>query len=312
MPLDPQAKRYLQEESGANRRPPRRALTPEQNRASTNAVLDYQGDSVPLASVEDIEVAGPAGPVTVRAYRPDASSDALPACVYFHGGGWLVGDLEYSDRTCRRIASLAGCAVFSVDYRLAPEHPFPAALDDVVAVVRALADRPASFGVDGERMAVAGESAGGNMAAVVAQLSRDWDVRLRHQVLVYPVLDTDTETRPTYQAYAEGYSMTRDDMAYYFDVYVGDGDRTDPRVAPLRTADLSGLCPATVVLAECDVLRDEGEEYACALVRAGVPVQVRRYAGMFHPFFPLAGALDSAVEAQHFVAESLRRALATD
>lgn len=312
MALHPQAKAYLEAESGGNRRPPRRTLTPEQNRAGTKALLGHQGERVPVTSVEDIEVAGPAEPITVRSYRPDIREATLPACVYFHGGGWLVGDLEYADRTCRRLASLAGCAVFSVDYRLAPENRFPAAVDDATAVVTALADRPASFGIDPDRLALAGESAGGNLAAVVAQQSRGWAVRPRHQVLVYPVLDTDTETRPTYEAYADGYSMTRDDMEYYFEAYLGDGDRTDARVAPLRAADLTGLCPATIVLAENDVLRDEGEEYACALVRAGVPVQVRRFAGMFHPFFPLAGVLDTAVEAQRFVADSLRRGLVED
>lgn len=307
MPLHPQAEAYL-EESGAHHRPPRRALTPEQNRAGARALVAYQGEQLPVAVVEETRVPGPAGEVPVRAYRPRADDAAIPAYVFFHGGGWVVGDLDTVDRECRRMAMLADCAVFSVDYRLAPERPFPAAVDDALAVVAALAGDPARYGIDGSRIAVGGESAGGNLAAVVAQQCRDRGAPLRHQVLIYPVLDTDTETRPTYAAYASGYSMTRDDMVYYFDTYVGDGDRADPRVAPLRAADLTGLCPATIVLAECDVLRDEGEEYACALIRVGVQVQARRFEGMFHPFVPLAGALDAAVEAQRFVAHALRRA----
>lgn len=309
MPLHPQAEQFLAMVASWGR-PPRHTLTPAENREGMRLTIPYQGDQVPVARVEDRTVPGPGGEIPVRAYAPVDGAEPLPTLVYFHGGGWVVGGLDESDRTCRNLASQAGCVVVSVAYRLAPEHPFPAAVDDSVAVTQHVADHPEAYGVDPERIAVGGDSAGGNLAAVVAQLARSDGPRLCHQLLIYPVVDTDLDT-PTYREFAEGYYLTRADMEYYLDHYLPHGDRTDPRVAPLRAADLSGLPPATLVAAECDVLRDEGEAYARALAAAGVPVAARRFDGMFHPFFVLAGVLDPARDAQAWAAERLRDAFAT-
>ncbi|HEY3688564.1 MAG TPA: alpha/beta hydrolase [Streptosporangiaceae bacterium] len=293
--------------TGANERPPRRTITVAENRAGHALAVRYQGDPVPLPVVRDGVVPGPGGDVPVRMYRPDADGP-LPVLVYLHGGGWVLGSLETCDRTCRNLAALTGCAVVSVDYRLAPEHPFPAALDDARAVVHHLAANPEAYGVDAGRIAVGGDSAGGNLSAVLAQESRRTGPPLRHQLLIYPVCDTETGGDGSYRAYAAGFSMTRDDMLYYLDAYLAGQDPADVRVAPAREPDLAGLPSATVITAECDVLRDEGERYAHAMSEAGVRVTHRRYAGMFHPFFPLLGTFEQSREAQRFAAEELRTA----
>lgn len=308
MPLDPQAEQFLAMVASWGR-PPRHTLTPAENREGMRLMIRYQGDQAPLPRIEDRTVPGPGEEVAVRVYVPVEGTEPLPALVYFHGGGWVVGGLDEYDRPCRNLARLAGCAVISVDYRLAPEHPFPAAVDDSVAVTHHVAAHPEEYGVDPDRIAVGGDSAGGNLAAVAAQLARSGGPRLCHQLLVYPVLDTALDT-PTYREFGEGYYLTRADMAWYLDHYLPHGDRTDPGVAPARAADLSGLPSATIITAEYDVLRDEGEAYARALTAAGVPVTDRRFDGMFHPFFPLAGVLDAAGEAQAWAAERLRQAFA--
>ena len=304
MGLAPDAREYL-ETTKANERPPRSTLTLEENRAGHARAIAYMGEPEPLPVVRDLTVPGPAGEVPVRLYRPVADG-VLPVLVYLHGGGWVLGGVETSDRPCRNLAALAGCAVVSVDYRRAPEHPFPAAIDDARAVVRHVAAEPGAYGVDPDRIAVGGDSAGGNLSAVLAQEARRSGPPLRHQLLVYPVCDTDTTGAGSYAEFATGFSMTRDDMRYYFDCYLAGRNPEDVRVAPAREPDLTGLCPATVITAECDVLRDEGEAYARAMKAAGVPVNHRRFPGMFHPFWPVTGVLPAAREAQRYAATTLR------
>ncbi|MEW2359415.1 alpha/beta hydrolase [Spirillospora sp. NPDC029432] len=261
-----------------------------------------------LAEVADLTVPGEGGPVPVRLYRPEEGA-TLPALVYFHGGGWVVGGPGNVDAACREFAARAGCAVLSADYRLAPEHPFPAAADDAWAVTAAAVRDPGRFGVDPANVAVAGDSAGGNLAAVTALAARERGVRLAHQLLVYPVTDTAMDT-PSYAAYGTGYGLDADSMALFMDLYRGGADPADPRLAPLRAPDLAGAAPATVITAECDVLRDEGEAYARRLAAAGVPVELRRYAGMVHSFFLLPELFDTGVEAMDFAVRRLRAAFA--
>nr|BFE78947.1 alpha/beta hydrolase [Planobispora longispora] len=252
---------------------------------------EQRGPAVPLPVVRD----DTAGGVPVRIYRPEEDGRPLPAIVYFHGGGWVFGSVARNDALARDLAARNGAVVVSVDYRLAPEHPFPAAADDAWSAVRDVFARPEAYGADPRRIAVCGDSAGGNVAAVAAWLARDAGLRLAHQLLVYPVLDVAMDT-PSYRAYATGFGLGADEMAWFAAQY--GGDPADPRLAPLRLADKAGLAPATVITAECDPLCDEGESYAAQLAAAGVPVELRRYAGAIHGFFGLPGFFDQAVEAR--------------
>ncbi|MFI0352157.1 alpha/beta hydrolase [Actinomadura sp. 9N407] len=262
-----------------------------------------------LPHVRDLTVHGEGGPVPVRLYRP-AGRSPLPALVYFHGGGWVIGGPDNVDAACREFAARAGCAVLSVDYRLAPEHPFPAAVQDAWAVTAAATGEPGRFGVDPQAVAVAGDSAGGNLAAVVALLARERGVRLVHQLLVYPATDTAMDTA-SYAAYGTGYGLDAGSMGRFMRLYQGDADPADPRLAPLRAPDLAGAAPATVITAEYDVLRDEGEAYARRLQEAGVPVLLRRYEGMVHSFFLLPELFDTGVEAMDLAVRRLRAAFET-
>jgi acetyl esterase len=261
-----------------------------------------------LPDVQDLTVPGAGGPVPVRLYRPVRRSP-LPALVYLHGGGWVVGGPDNVDAACREFAARAGCAVLSVDYRLAPEHPFPAAVQDAWAVTAAATGEPDRFGVDPRAVAVAGDSAGGNLAAVVALLARERGVRLVHQLLVYPATDTAMDT-PSYAAFGAGYGLDAVSMRRFMGLYRGEADPADPRLAPLRAPDLAGAAAATVITAEYDVLRDEGEAYARRLGEAGVPVELRRYAGMVHSFFLLPELFDTGAEAMDFAVRRLRAAFA--
>ncbi len=250
---------------------------------------------VPVRSVEDLTIPGPAGDLGARVYRPE-SEGAVPTVVLFHGGGWVIGDLDTHDNMARSICRDCSAVVVSVDYRLAPEAPFPAAVDDAVAATRWVGERLTDFGGD-ERLAVAGDSAGGNLAAVVAQQLRDsGGPELAAQFLVYPATDV-TGDYASRTENAEGYFLDLPTMAWFIEHYAADAAaHEDPRISPLRHPDLAGLPPAVVVTAEYDPLRDEGEAYAAKLSEAGVPVEVRRFDGMIHGFFDM-GAYSPGAQA---------------
>ena len=297
--LDPQAKAYLDRmvELGV---PPVDQLTPAEARVMAEERSDVLfGPKEDVHAVEDFEVGG----VPVRLYGPEAA-DRLPVVVYFHGGGWVIGSLDTHDGLCRALANRAGCRVAAVDYRLAPEHRFPAAVDDSWAVTRWAFEQTTP-------VAVAGDSAGGNLAAVMALRARDAGFRLAAQVLVYPVLDHDLD-RPSYRAKADGYGLTRAGMRWFWDHYLGpDGDGAHPHASPIRADDFSGLPPAIVITAEYDPLRDEGEAYAEALDAAGVPVVVQRYDGMIHGFVSMPMLFPEANDAVVRIADAIEGSLAT-
>lgn len=245
--------------------------------------------------------------VPIRIYRADRGDEPLPVLVYFHGGGWVFGSVKRNDALGRDLAIRTGAVVVSVDYRLAPEHPFPAAADDAWTVLRDIFARPAFYQSNGS-VAVLGDSAGGNLAAVAAWQARDAGLRLAHQVLVYPVVDLAMDT-PSYAEFAKGYGLDAEEMAWFARQYADGADPADPRLSPLRLPDMSGLAPATVVTAEYDVLRDEGERYARRLADAGVPAELRRFDGAVHSFFVLPGLFDQAAQARDYVAARLKEAL---
>lgn len=312
MALDPQVKALL-DAMAANPAAPRIIdLPPEGGRQMYRAMaaqLEPQG--LPIGKVEDMAIPGPAGEIPLRIYTPVAAgSGALPVLVYYHGGGWVIGDLETHDALCRTLANESGCKVVAVDYRLAPEHRFPAAADDAFAAVSWVEANASKIGVDPNRIAVAGDSAGGNLAAVVSQLARARkSPRIAFQLLIYPVTDTNVDTG-SYRAFATGHFLERDGMIWFFDHYLNGENRDDPRVAPLKAASLAGLPPAYIVTAGFDPLRDEGRAYAEALKGAGVAVEYINYDGMIHGFFNLQGALDVSRAAVKAAAKALREALA--
>jgi acetyl esterase len=305
MALHPQIEAVL---AGMPAGPPAHELTVDQarrNHAQTAAVLN--GAPVAVARVEDRTVPGPAGDVPVRVYAPPGAGP-LPVVVWFHGGGWVVGSLDTYDRLCRALAAAAGALVVSVGYRLAPEHRHPAAVEDCWAAVRWVAANAAAIGGRPDRLAVAGDSAGGNLATVVARRARDHGgPRLAFQLLVYPITDAACDTA-SYREFADGYQLTAALMRWYWDHYLGGADGAGPDASPLR-ADLAGLPPALVVTAEFDPLRDEGEAYAARLAAAGVAARASRYDGMVHGFVRWRGAVDAAAAAMAEAGGALRAAL---
>jgi acetyl esterase len=298
--LHPQAEAVL-EAMAALGNPPLPECTPELAREIRRGRL--QPSTVDVHEIRAVD----AGGVPARLYRP--VGDELGLLVYFHGGGWVTGDLDTHDATCRGLAVSSGQAVLAVDYRLAPEHPFPAALEDARAVTAWAQRNARTLGCDADRLAVGGDSAGGNLAALVSQRG---DVPLRFQLLVYPVTDARCETA-SYAEFADGPYLTRAGMRWFIDHYLsgGDGSPDDYDVSPLLADDeLVAASPPTVVLTvAADVLRDEGEAYAARLTELGVPTEHRRYEGMFHGFFAIPEALDAGREAVVFVGERLGRAL---
>jgi acetyl esterase len=312
MPLDPQAQALIA--SAAGGRPVEHMTVPESRDALEQRVHLTGGTPEPVDQVISSEVPGPAGPIAVRVYVPAGRSARLqmPGLVFFHGGGWVRGSLQSHDILCRSLANGGGCIVVSVDYRMAPEHRFPAAIDDAVAATRWVAEHAAEIGVDPARLAVGGDSAGGNLAAAVALVLRDaGGPPLVHQLLIYPVTNYRFDT-PSYADNAEGYMLTREAMRYYWRLYLPDeaaGD--DQRASPLRARDLSRLPPAMVLTAEFDPLRDEGRAYADRLEASGTPVVYREYAGMVHGFVTSAGVLDAGKQAVRDVSAELRSAFTT-
>ena len=268
---------------------------------------ELAGPEQPMYRVIDRTVPGRAGRIPVRIYTP-TSAARLPGLIYFRGGGFVLGTLDSSDRACRDLAHLGGRVVVSVDYRLAPEHPFPAAVEDAYAATTYVIENPSEFGIDPGQVAVGGESAGGNLAAVTALKCRNGVTPpLAFQLLIYPLVDFADDS-PSMREFANGHFITSDLLAYFERHYLTAGqDRRHPDVSPL-TADLRGLPPAFVLTAECDPLRDQGEAYARRLEQAGVPVTLKRYEGMIHPFFSLAGIIEGGKTAIADAAAALKKA----
>lgn len=306
MPLDPQAQALLDQMAKLGV-PPFHKLTVEEARRNMAAV--YRGEPQDVKRVEDRRIPGPGGEIPVRIYTPE-SAPPLPLVVFFHGGGWVIGDLDSHDVLCRQIANGAGAVIVAVDYRLAPEHKYPAAAEDCYAATVWAVENAAAIGADPERVAVAGDSAGGNLAAAVPLMARDrGGPRLRYQVLAYPVTDFSFESR-SYVENAEGYGLGRDSMAWFWNHYLpGEAAGADPVASPLRAKDLGGLPPALVLTAEYDPLCSEGDAYADRLREAGVPVEHRRYEGLIHGFLSRP-QLDRGQAAVREMNEALRRALA--
>jgi len=262
----------------------------DQGRAQISSEAWVFGDAIPVATVRDMTIPGPAGPIPARLYRPGDIEEPTALLVYFHGGGWVLGDLEVSDSACRFLAVNGGLAVLSVDYRLAPEHPFPAAVEDAVAAFRYAVDNAASLGVDPAAIGVGGESAGGNLTAVVAQITTaEPGPAPAFQLMFFPVTDLSTK-HPSYRLFPTGFFLTEAQMDWYRDHYLTDPAHAfDPRVSPLLAEDISGLPPAYLAVAGFDPLRDEGEAYARRLKQAGVPVTLRRHSGLIHGIINATG-----------------------
>jgi acetyl esterase len=301
MPLDPQAKRYL-EHVAVLGFPPVEEQSPEDARRQSEASADALfGPKEEVRSIKDTVVEG----VPVRIYTPGSIDvGAPPTLIYLHGGGWVVGSVNTHDGICRALANRSHCQVISVDYRLAPEHPFPAAVDDTWTVTRwALEHAP--------RVAVAGDSAGGNLAAVAAMRARDAGLPLALQVLIYPVMDYAFNTR-SYQDNAQGYGLTAAAMRHYWSCYLGDAEGTQPEASPLRAPSLAGMAPALIVVCEYDPLHDEGVAFARRLRAEGVEVQLSEYRGMIHGFARLGAFIDRARDVLDECATAVRRALYPD
>jgi len=314
--LHPQAQALLRtmKERGV---PPTHTLTPQLAREAYTMRRALSQPAPPeVAMVRELQADGPTGPVPLRLYRPlgSAADALLPVLVYFHGGGWVIGDLDSHDTVCRELANGSGCAVVAVDYRMAPEHRFPAAVDDSIAAACWIARNAASLALDATRLAVGGDSAGGNLAAVVALAARDdvagaGDLKIAFQLLVYPATDQRRGT-PSHTTNGEGYLLTRDTIAYFHDLYLVDGSHdTDWRCSPLLHESLSNLPPALVLTAGYDPLRDEGLAYAQRLTEEGNRATHICFERQIHGFFLMGGVIDESNTAVAICAAELKRAL---
>jgi acetyl esterase len=315
MPVKPEVQAIL-DIIGANQAPLAQQ-TPASRRESMRRSVIAMAPMVTreeVASVVDRVCPGPGGDMALRVYTPEGTGDgsSLPMLVWFHGGGWVTGDLETADFAARVLANAAGVVVVSVDYRLAPENPFPAAVDDALAAVRWVADNGHDLGGDAKRLAVGGESAGANLAAVACQQLRDLGPAIRAQLLVYPQTDQRFDS-PSIEQYAEGYYNTKESLLWHRKHYLGDDESLydDPRAAPLRAQDdaLAGLPPALVITAEFDPVRDEGEAYGERLHDVGVETTIIRFDGMIHGFYAMRDLFPEAATAIDRSAGFLRRTL---
>jgi acetyl esterase len=307
MPIDPQIARLLADAVAKDPRGIEQLSVDDARRRGGSAPVDAIVAFQELAETRDVV----SGDVPARLYRPAAG--VLPLLVYFHGGGWVVGSVTASDNFCRALANASGCAVLSVEYRLAPEHRYPGAADDAYAATRWAAEHAFELGIDPNRLAVGGSSAGGNLAAVASLMARERGApKIALQLLHVPVMDHDL-TRGSYERYATGHGLTRAAMQWFWDHYVPDGARRDePNASPLWAKDLRRLPPAVFVAAECDPLYDEGAAYAERLRQAGIPVTYLEYPGMVHSFMGWSAVVPSGARAFAEVGAELRRALAAE
>ncbi|MFF3756642.1 alpha/beta hydrolase [Streptomyces sp. NPDC002185] len=311
MPFDPEFQALYDQRAAQGGRPLYSMTLEEARAADLAAIQAGSGEPEPVAEVIDTTLPGPGGTLPVRIYRPAAAEGPLPVLVYFFGGGWTLGSIETGDAICRSLANAAGCLTVAVGYRLAPEHKFPAAVDDCDAGVRWIAEHAGRYGGDATRIAVAGDSAGGNLAAAVTLRNRDaGGPPLVAQLLVYPNTDylADTASR---RENTDPLLFNDKSVHWYWDNYLATAeDGVHPLASPLRAPDHTGLPPALVITAEYDPLRDEGEQYADRLRESGVPVESVRYPGVAHGFFAMAGTLDAGRRAVAQAAAHLRTVFA--
>ena len=309
MPLDPQAQKLVDAFAALNLKPVEES-TVEEARESIRSRTAALGPFEDVASATDHRVPVKNGEITVRVYSPGGKGP-LPALVFYHGGGWVIGDLYTHDGICRSIANAANCIVASVDYRMAPEQKYPVAVEDSYAGFAWVLANAGKLGVDARRVAVGGDSAGGNLAAAVSLMARDRGTTLPvQQTLIYPVTNHSYDT-PSYHENATGFLLTRDAMRWFWNHYLArDAQGKEPYASPLLAQSLAGLPPALVITAGCDPLRDEGEAYAARLRDAGVPVTLTRYEGIFHGFIRMTRLLDKAKAALDEIAGSLKKAFA--
>jgi acetyl esterase len=305
MPLDPQIQALLDMGTGV---PATHTLAVPEARMQYEARIGLMAKPAEIGGVTERVIHGPGGDLRLRVYWP-AGAGPFPLLALFHGSGFVLCSLDTHDGMCRNLCAGARCVVVSVDYRLAPEHKFPAGLDDCVFATHWIAEHAAELEGDVGRLAVAGDSAGGNLAAAAALRIRDQrGPRLRGQLLIYPVTDYHTPGTPSYRENANGYGLTRDTMVWFWNHYLSDPtEAANPSASPLRAGDLRGLPPALVITAEYDPLRDEGELYGEKLRSAGVAVQITRYAGMNHGFLFWAGRVDKAGAAMEECCRWLRQ-----
>jgi acetyl esterase len=307
MPLDPQAEKILKLIARLNI-PPLQTLEPTTAREIT---AQYRGKPrrwQPVPKVKNRTISTPVGDIPIRIYTPKGNAP-MPVLVYFHGGGWVLGDLDGADSICWHISLKAECVVVSVDYRLAPEHKFPAALEDAYAALKWVVAHAVELHIDLARVGVGGDSAGGNIAAAVALMARDQgEPKLVYQLLIYPVIQNNFNTE-SYLKYASGFGLTRDEMIWFWQHYLADeADAQNHYASPILAEELSNLPPALIITGECDVLRDEGLAYGAKLQAAGVSVQLWEGEGMIHSFVGMAQVLDKGKEAIAYITTQLRQA----
>ncbi len=308
MPLTAEATALLELMAQANL-PDLETVPPVQAREIFDpALMPRPEDLDPVHRIEDLTISGPGGELAVRVYAPE-SAEPLPALTHYHGGGWVIGSIDTHDSYCRTFANAANCILLSVNYRRAPEHAFPAPLDDCYAALCWLAENGKSIGADTSRLGVLGDSAGGNLAAATALKARDaGHPALKVQILTYPAVDA-TMASPTINEFADGPFLTKASMEYFWKHYLGDADPTDAYASPLLASDHSNLPPTLVITAEFDPLRGEGEDYAQKLAGAGVDARSERYDGVFHPFSMLHKALPEGMQSIQSAAAFARKHL---